>query len=72
MDCSHLISLSLNPTAESLMGNNLVRAGLIMRQYCNFLNVAIKTNRFASDRQIETDDFNMTRDFSTLETAIIR
>jgi len=28
-----------------------------MRQYCNSLNVAIKTNRFASDRQMEMADF---------------
>jgi hypothetical protein len=26
VDCSHLISLSLNPTADSLMGNNLVKS----------------------------------------------
>ena len=43
-----------------------------MRQYSKSLNADIKTNRFASDRQMEMADFNMTTDSITLETATIR
>ena len=63
------VSLSSNPTAESWRVTIWLTAGLITRHYCNSLNPDIKTSRFASDRQMEMADFNMTTDSSTLETA---